>query len=150
MSSPTNRVPVPYLHNVVPEPNLPPLTEPGNGVYILLCDAASSTDAVPSQSRPTSVSREGQTAKRCAEITMLQVECCFRSGDCFRPGLMSCQPIYDCQNRNAIRQRQQTKMKAVSHNVWVWSVAGLGGLSNGASRNAKADKVVTVHRGQTL
>ena len=77
MSSPTNRVPVPYLHNVVPEPNLPPLPEPGNGVYILLCDAAHSTDAVPSQSGPTSVSREGQTAKRCAEVTMLQKEFCF-------------------------------------------------------------------------
>lgn len=34
--------------------------------------------------------------------------------------------------------------------VWVWAVAGLGGLSNEASRNAKADKVVTVQRGQTL
>ncbi len=34
--------------------------------------------------------------------------------------------------------------------VWVWAVAGLGGLSNGASRNAKANQVVTVHRGQTL
>lgn len=37
--------------------------------------------------------------------------------------------------------------------VWVWAVAGLGGLSNGSrvlGRNAKADKVVTVPRGQTL
>src|SRR5690606_24666628 len=51
----------PLPHNVVPEPNLPPLTEPGNGAYILLCDAARPTDALQSQSRPTSLSRQGQT-----------------------------------------------------------------------------------------
>src|SRR5690606_3658896 len=54
--------------NVVPEPNLPPLPEPGNGVYILLCDAARSTEAVPSQSRPTSVSREGQSVNNVRKI----------------------------------------------------------------------------------
>ncbi len=54
----------PLLPAVVPEPNLPPLAEPGNGVYILLCDAARSNGAVPNQSRPTSVSREGLVAKR--------------------------------------------------------------------------------------
>ena len=99
------------------KPNLPPLREPGNGVYILLCDTARSNVAVPAHSSPTSVSREGQTVERCAEVTMLQVGFCFRSEDCFRSGLMSCQPIYDCQNRNAIHRREQTKMKAVLHNV---------------------------------
>src|SRR5690606_7565492 len=65
--------------------------------------------------------------KQSAEITMLQVGFCFRSEDCFRPGLMSCQPTYDCQNRNAIRQREQTKMKAVVHNAYVCDVDGQGG-----------------------
>ena len=30
-------------------------------------------------------------------------------------------------------------LNSLAANVWVWAVAGLGGLSNVASRNAKAD-----------
>ena len=34
----------------------------------------------------------------------------------------------------------------MSHNVWVCAVAGIGGLSNGATRNAKADQLRPVPR----